>query len=154
MSSIAHFSANQNGLECSKQAMTVFFFCTSLPADDLAKQSLGYVRALSGESTALVAECELGEEEEEREEEGGERGGMGVGKNTTSKAMDSTGEGGKYEEDGKHAADFYPIPVSCVCVCVCLFVFVCVSVCVCVCVSVCVCACVCVCVCACVRACV
>ncbi|KAJ8396930.1 hypothetical protein AAFF_G00012530 [Aldrovandia affinis] len=36
---------------------------------------------------------------------------MGVGKNTTSKSMDSGGEGGKYEEEGKHGADFYPVPV-------------------------------------------
>lgn len=50
-------------------------------------------------------------EEEEDEECGQVRRGMGVGKNTTTKAMESTGEGGKYEEDTKHAADFYPIPV-------------------------------------------
>ena len=36
---------------------------------------------------------------------------MGVGKNTTSKSMDSSSEGGKYEEESKHGADFYPIPV-------------------------------------------
>ncbi|XP_023199408.1 solute carrier family 23 member 2-like isoform X2 [Xiphophorus maculatus] len=34
---------------------------------------------------------------------------MGVGKNTTANSMDS--EGGKYEEEAKHGADFYPIPV-------------------------------------------
>uniref|UniRef100_A0AAY4D6F9 Solute carrier family 23 member 2 n=1 Tax=Denticeps clupeoides TaxID=299321 RepID=A0AAY4D6F9_9TELE len=37
---------------------------------------------------------------------------MGVGKNTNSKAMDSAGEGAKYEEDSKHSAKFYPVPVS------------------------------------------
>uniref|UniRef100_A0A4W6C808 Solute carrier family 23 member 2 n=1 Tax=Lates calcarifer TaxID=8187 RepID=A0A4W6C808_LATCA len=37
---------------------------------------------------------------------------MGVGKNTTSKSMDSGSEGGKYEEESKHGADFYPIPVK------------------------------------------
>lgn len=36
---------------------------------------------------------------------------MGVGKNTTSKSLDSTSEGGKYEEETKNGADFYPIPV-------------------------------------------
>uniref|UniRef100_A0A671U6W9 Solute carrier family 23 member 2 n=1 Tax=Sparus aurata TaxID=8175 RepID=A0A671U6W9_SPAAU len=36
---------------------------------------------------------------------------MGVGKNTTSKSLDSSSEGGKYEEETKHGADFYPIPV-------------------------------------------
>ncbi|KAK7146262.1 hypothetical protein R3I93_013871 [Phoxinus phoxinus] len=36
---------------------------------------------------------------------------MGVGKNTTSKSMESTAEPGKYEEENKHSAHFYPIPV-------------------------------------------
>lgn len=54
----------------------------------------------------------------ERERRGTEKGeddigdtGMGVGKNTTSKSMDSSSEGGKYEEESKRGADFYPIPV-------------------------------------------
>uniref|UniRef100_A0A4W5RAK1 Solute carrier family 23 member 2 n=1 Tax=Hucho hucho TaxID=62062 RepID=A0A4W5RAK1_9TELE len=34
---------------------------------------------------------------------------MGMGKNITSKSME--GEGAKYEEENKHRADFYPIPV-------------------------------------------
>uniref|UniRef100_A0A673JZM1 Solute carrier family 23 member 2-like n=1 Tax=Sinocyclocheilus rhinocerous TaxID=307959 RepID=A0A673JZM1_9TELE len=38
--------------------------------------------------------------------------GMGVGKNTTSKSMDSAAEPGKYEEENKHNAHSYPIPVS------------------------------------------
>uniref|UniRef100_A0A673JZT2 Solute carrier family 23 member 2-like n=1 Tax=Sinocyclocheilus rhinocerous TaxID=307959 RepID=A0A673JZT2_9TELE len=37
---------------------------------------------------------------------------MGVGKNTTSKSMDSAAEPGKYEEENKHNAHSYPIPVS------------------------------------------
>uniref|UniRef100_A0A672MGR3 Solute carrier family 23 member 2 n=1 Tax=Sinocyclocheilus grahami TaxID=75366 RepID=A0A672MGR3_SINGR len=37
---------------------------------------------------------------------------MGVGKNTTSKSMDSAAEPGKYEEENKHSAHSYPIPVS------------------------------------------
>lgn len=36
---------------------------------------------------------------------------MGVGKNTTSKSMDSTAELAKYDEETKHSANFYPIPV-------------------------------------------
>lgn len=36
---------------------------------------------------------------------------MGVGKNTTPKSMDSSSDGGKFEEESKHGADFYPIPV-------------------------------------------
>ncbi|XP_056275405.1 solute carrier family 23 member 2 isoform X3 [Pseudoliparis swirei] len=36
---------------------------------------------------------------------------MGVGKNTNSKSMDGNSEGGKLEEESKHSADFYPIPV-------------------------------------------
>lgn len=36
---------------------------------------------------------------------------MGVGKNNTSKALDSSADGGKYEEESKDAAEFYPIPV-------------------------------------------
>lgn len=39
------------------------------------------------------------------------RGGMGVGKNTSCKSMDSTTEPGKYEEENKHSTNFYPIPV-------------------------------------------
>lgn len=47
----------------------------------------------------------------EEEEEDIEDTRMGVGKNTTSKSMDSSSEGGKFEEESKHGADFYPIPV-------------------------------------------
>lgn len=36
---------------------------------------------------------------------------MGVGKNTTSKSLDSGSDAGKYEDESKHGADFYPIPV-------------------------------------------
>lgn len=35
---------------------------------------------------------------------------MGVGKNTTSKSMDGGSEG-KFEEENKHSADFYPVSV-------------------------------------------
>lgn len=36
---------------------------------------------------------------------------MGVGKNNTSKSLDSGSDAGKYEDESKHGADFYPIPV-------------------------------------------
>lgn len=36
---------------------------------------------------------------------------MGVGKNTTPKTLESSSEGGKYEDESKHGAEFYPIPV-------------------------------------------
>lgn len=50
--------------------------------------------------------------EAEEEEEDIDEEKMGVGKNTTAKSMDSSSEGGKYEEEAKHGADFYPIPVN------------------------------------------
>ncbi|KAJ8339476.1 hypothetical protein SKAU_G00362620 [Synaphobranchus kaupii] len=37
---------------------------------------------------------------------------MGVGKNTTSKSLDSAGDAGKFEEETKNSEDFYPIPVA------------------------------------------
>ncbi|KAJ8380020.1 hypothetical protein SKAU_G00007980 [Synaphobranchus kaupii] len=64
----------------------------------------------------LEHEAELKERSQRESAAGGgarsglERG-MGVGKNNTSKSMDSGGEPGKYEEEGKCDADFYPIPV-------------------------------------------
>lgn len=45
------------------------------------------------------------------EDEGFENLAMGVGKNTTSKVLETSSEAGKYEDDGKHGACFYPIPV-------------------------------------------
>lgn len=42
------------------------------------------------------------------EEEDVEDPTMGVGKNTTAKSLDSSGEGGIYEDESKH----YPIPVT------------------------------------------
>ncbi|XP_027888681.1 solute carrier family 23 member 2 isoform X1 [Xiphophorus couchianus] len=47
--------------------------------------------------------------EAEEEEKDIDEEKMGVGKNTTANSMDS--EGGKYEEEAKHGANFYPIPV-------------------------------------------
>lgn len=40
-----------------------------------------------------------------------ENSAMGIGKNTTSKVLETSSEAGKYEDDGKHGACFYPIPV-------------------------------------------
>lgn len=87
---------------------------------------------LTGRAAVFLPERERewrrGTEEEEEDDKAEEqRGGMGVGKNTTSKSMDSTAEPGKYEEENKHSAHFYPIPVS-----VCACVYICVRVCACV----------------------
>ncbi|KAF5897839.1 solute carrier family 23 member 2-like isoform X1, partial [Clarias magur] len=100
---------------CQKAfALSVF----SSGSDELAGQALDHVSAES-EPSDFLSERESGrrrgEEEREREEEEREEeevsGGMGVGKNSTCKAMDSNAEPGKYEEESKHSANFYPIPV-------------------------------------------
>ncbi|XP_042618485.1 solute carrier family 23 member 2-like isoform X1 [Cyprinus carpio] len=87
--------------------------------DDLAGQSAEHESVLTARAAVFLPERERkwrrgsepeGEEEEEDEAEE-QRGGMGVGKNTTSKSMDSAAEPGKYEEENKHSAHFYPIPV-------------------------------------------
>lgn len=49
---------------------------------------------------------------EVEQNEGFETSAMGVGKNTTSKVLETGSEAGKYEDDGKHGACFYPIPVN------------------------------------------
>lgn len=83
-----------------------------LTPDDLAGQSVEHESVLTARAAVFLPERETewrrGKESEEEEK----RGGMGVGKNTTSKSMDSTAEPGKYEEENKHSAHFYPIPVS------------------------------------------
>ncbi len=95
----------------------ITLLCFLIP-DDLAGQSVEHESLLTARGAVFLPECERewrrgkeseGEEEKEEEEK---RGGMGVGKNTTSKSMDSTAEPGKYEEENKHSAHFYPIPVS------------------------------------------
>lgn len=48
---------------------------------------------------------------EVEEDEDFENSAMGVGKNTTSKVLETSSEAGKYEDDGKRGACFYPIPV-------------------------------------------
>ncbi|XP_056102511.1 solute carrier family 23 member 2 isoform X1 [Rhinichthys klamathensis goyatoka] len=85
--------------------------------DDLAGQSVEHECVLTGREAVFLPErererrrrTEPEEEEEDKAEE--QRGGMGVGRNTTSKSMESTAEPGKYEEENKHSAHFYPIPV-------------------------------------------
>lgn len=49
---------------------------------------------------------------EVQQNEGFETIAMGVGKNTTSKVPETGSEAGTYEDDGKHGACFYPIPVK------------------------------------------
>ncbi|CAL8249185.1 unnamed protein product [Merluccius merluccius] len=66
----------------------------------------GLPRSRSGEEVQCQ---EQQEEEEEWQDERRRR--MGVGKNTTSKSIEGGGDGNKYEEETKHGADFYPIPV-------------------------------------------
>lgn len=83
-------------------------YCLAL--DDLAGQSVGHERVLTGRTTAFLPEHESDRRRATEEEE--EREGMGVGRNTTSKSMDSTAEPCKYEEETKNSAHFYPIPVS------------------------------------------
>ncbi|KAA8592680.1 hypothetical protein FQN60_018135 [Etheostoma spectabile] len=73
----------------------------------LDEAALDDVSRLKGLSAVFTLERSKGGTEEEQEEDTR----MGVGKNTTSKSMDSNSEGGKLEEEGKHGADFYPIPV-------------------------------------------
>ncbi|KAG7480770.1 hypothetical protein MATL_G00059800, partial [Megalops atlanticus] len=76
--------------------------------DDPTDQSLDHVTELKERPAVLLSRRVTGAG---RDTERVVERGMGVGKNTTSKSVDSGGEGGKYEEDTKHGADFYPIPV-------------------------------------------
>lgn len=84
----------------------------SLAADDPADQCLEHEAELKERPAILGSQREGAAGREARREA---EGGMGVGKNNTSKSMDSGGETGKYEEEVKHGADFYPIPVSATC---------------------------------------
>ncbi|KAM6965677.1 solute carrier family 23 member 2 [Aplochiton taeniatus] len=68
---------------------------------------LDHVSHLTEQSATFLPEREGIEVDRAKEEEQG----MGVGKNTTNKSLDGEADGGKYDEDGKHGADFYPIPV-------------------------------------------
>lgn len=52
-----------------------------------------------------------GREEEEEEEEEFNHTAMGVGKNTTSRSLESISDAGNYEDENKKGAGFYPIPV-------------------------------------------
>uniref|UniRef100_UPI003AAA7E91 solute carrier family 23 member 2 isoform X2 n=1 Tax=Centroberyx gerrardi TaxID=166262 RepID=UPI003AAA7E91 len=81
----------------------------------LDKAALDNVIGLKEPSAVFIPERDRGGTEkvsgEEEDDDYEEERRMGVGKNTTSKSMDGGGEGGKYEEESKHGADFYPIPV-------------------------------------------
>ncbi|KAK1787022.1 hypothetical protein P4O66_017398 [Electrophorus voltai] len=88
--------------------MTLHGFVT---ADELASQPVDHVRAL-GVAGVFLCERESAWRSgvgQEQDPEG--RGGMGVGRNSTCRPMDSTAEPGQYEEETKHSANFYPIPV-------------------------------------------
>ncbi|XP_019120047.2 solute carrier family 23 member 2 isoform X2 [Larimichthys crocea] len=76
----------------------------------LGEAVLNDVIGLKNSSAVFTPERDKGGTEEE-EEEDIQNTRMGVGKNNTSKSLDSSSEGGKYEEESKHDADFYPIPV-------------------------------------------
>ncbi|XP_035235181.1 solute carrier family 23 member 2-like [Anguilla anguilla] len=76
--------------------------------DDPADQRLEHEAELNERPELLGPQTEGAAGREGRREA---EGGMGVGKNNTSKSMDSGGEPGRYEEEGKRGADFYPIPV-------------------------------------------
>ncbi|XP_064153583.1 solute carrier family 23 member 2 [Anguilla rostrata] len=76
--------------------------------DDPADQRLEHESELNERPELLGPQTEGAAGREGRREA---EGGMGVGKNSTSKSMDSGGEPGRYEEEGKRGADFYPIPV-------------------------------------------
>ncbi|KAJ8263543.1 hypothetical protein COCON_G00160000 [Conger conger] len=76
--------------------------------DDPADQCLEHEAELKERAAILGPQREGAAGREARREA---EGGMGVGKNNTSKSMDSGGEPGKYEEEVKCGADFYPIPV-------------------------------------------
>ncbi|KAG5840517.1 hypothetical protein ANANG_G00189640 [Anguilla anguilla] len=85
--------------------------------DDPADQRLEHEAELNERPELLGPQTEGAAGREGRREA---EGGMGVGKNNTSKSMDSGGEPGRYEEEGKRGADFcstlfipvfHPIPV-------------------------------------------
>lgn len=82
-------------------------FFVLLQADDAL---LDNVIGLRDSSAACSLEEDTGGTEEEKGKDG-EDARMGVGKNT-SKSLDSSSDGGKYEDDRKHGVDFYPIPVQ------------------------------------------
>lgn len=86
-------------------------FCAYLSLLRAGKAALDDAIGLKDLSAVLIPDRDKGGTEGGDEPEDVEDSKMGVGKNTTSKSMDSGSEGGKYEEESKHGADFYPIPV-------------------------------------------
>lgn len=66
---------------------------------------------LQDSPTVVATDIDRGGTGRVQEDHGSGDTAMGVGKNNTSKALDSSADGGKYEEESKDAAEFYPIPV-------------------------------------------
>lgn len=99
---LSHANLNEFNPEIHLSAQLSFVF----QAD---KSSLDDVITPKDSSAALKPERDIADEAFEWVDDANTS--MGVGKNTTSKPVDSGSEGGKYEDDNKHGADFYPIPV-------------------------------------------
>lgn len=77
----------------------------------LGEQPLEDVTRLKDSPTVVATDIDRGGTGRAREDPPSGDAAMGVGKNNTSKALDSSGDGGKYEEESKDAAEFYPVPV-------------------------------------------
>lgn len=77
----------------------------------LGEQPLDDVTRLKDSPTVVATDVDRGGTGRAQEEQDSGDAAMGVGKNNTSKALDSSADGGKYEEESKDAAEFYPIPV-------------------------------------------
>lgn len=77
----------------------------------LGEKPLDNVTRLEDSPTAVATDVDRGGTGRAQEEQQSGSAAMGVGKNNTSKALDSSADGGKYEEENKDGAEFYPIPV-------------------------------------------
>lgn len=78
----------------------------------LGEQPLDDVTRLTESPTVVASDIDRGGTgSAQDDQESGDTAAMGVGKNNTSKALDSSADGGKYEEESKDAAEFYPVPV-------------------------------------------
>ncbi|XP_075889334.1 solute carrier family 23 member 2 isoform X1 [Nelusetta ayraudi] len=77
----------------------------------IGEQPLDDVTRLKDSPTVVATDIDRGGTGRAQEDQESGDAAMGVGKNNTSKTLDSSGDGGKYEEESKDAAEFYPIPV-------------------------------------------
>lgn len=77
----------------------------------LGEQPLDDVTRLKDSPTVVATDIDRGGTGRAQEDQESRDAAMGIGKNNTSKTLDSSGDGGKYEEESKDAAEFYPIPV-------------------------------------------